>query len=615
MSRALRDAYWFFPIVFCFWLYWLGIRIWFQEDDFAWLQLNEQISGWRDLLHVLFAPMAQGTIRPLSERAFFMILSYLFGLHALPFRLIVFANQALDIALLAIITRKLTRSAVAGFLAAIFWISNTALITPMSWSAAYNEIQCAGFVLLSFYLFLRFTETGVRRYYVLQWLTFLIGFGALEVNVLYPAIAALYALLCARRYFRYTLPLFIPSALFTAVHRLVAPQTRSFYYETHYGGPMIATLVQYWRMLLSGEPERQTAVIAAVTVALTAGLLSFTFWHFRKRNWMPLFYLGWYLIFMLPFLPLSNHISFYYQTIPAIGIAMLAGDAVALASCGKWPLRTIAAVLAAAYLLGSIPQIRSGMYAAFARADRSRMLVQSVAYAERLHPGKTILLDRIDDELFWTAVYDSPFRALGFQNVYLTPEAAKSITPNVNIGPIEPYTLPPSPVRRLIRADRAVVYVPDGRNLKNITRIYAWNTASQPPPPLSSRVDLSTDYYDDQVGFGWYPAELGFRWMSPRAQLFLRGPSAQGQKLHIHGWTPPELLAKGPAILEVRIDGHAAPPRRLDSTNKEFDFAYDLPPGITGAGKVEIILSVCHGFRIASDNRDFALMFGDCSIH
>ena len=65
--------------------------------------------------------MAQGTIRPWSERGFFMLYSKLFGLEALPYRLTVFATQALALFLLSRVTWRLTSSLLAAFLAPLFW--------------------------------------------------------------------------------------------------------------------------------------------------------------------------------------------------------------------------------------------------------------------------------------------------------------------------------------------------------------------------------------------------------------------------------------------------------------------------------------------------------------
>ncbi len=59
---------------------------WFLGDDFAWLGKPLEVQGWRDLPHAIFAPEAQGTVRVLSERLFFLIFTPLFGLNALPYR-------------------------------------------------------------------------------------------------------------------------------------------------------------------------------------------------------------------------------------------------------------------------------------------------------------------------------------------------------------------------------------------------------------------------------------------------------------------------------------------------------------------------------------------------
>ena len=79
--------YWLALPLICLAVYWRGLFAWFQADDFAWLSLRAHVHDWRSLLENLFAPMAQGTIRPLSERAFFLVFESLFGLHALPFRI------------------------------------------------------------------------------------------------------------------------------------------------------------------------------------------------------------------------------------------------------------------------------------------------------------------------------------------------------------------------------------------------------------------------------------------------------------------------------------------------------------------------------------------------
>ena len=106
------------PSLFCLVLYWHGLKAWFQMDDFAWLGLHTLVHRLRQfLISTLFRPMAQGTVRPLSERLFFLGFWQLFGMEALPYRALVFGTQFLNLVLITIITRRLTGSAVAGFLA------------------------------------------------------------------------------------------------------------------------------------------------------------------------------------------------------------------------------------------------------------------------------------------------------------------------------------------------------------------------------------------------------------------------------------------------------------------------------------------------------------------
>src|ERR1700722_9204223 len=254
-SRGLRLAYYGLPMLFCVAVHWLGLKMWFFTDDFAWLGLRQDLDTPRDLIHVLFSPQAQGTVRTLSERLFFLIFSSIFGLESPPFRIWVFVTQFLNIALLIQVARRLTGSAAAGFLAALLWTANSGIALAISWSSAYNEIAVAFFILLAFRLFLAYIDTGQGKYWIWQWVVFLLGFGALELNVVYPAIAAGYALCCARQYFRKTLYLFIPSILFTLVHLFLIPQATDEHYKMYVDGGILTTLWKYWAFTLGAARD------------------------------------------------------------------------------------------------------------------------------------------------------------------------------------------------------------------------------------------------------------------------------------------------------------------------------------------------------------------------
>ena len=93
MTAARRAAWWLAPPLVCLLLHWYGFLSWFRADDFAWLGVGLNRHGLHDYLAAIFTPMAQGTIRPWSDRLFFMAGFRLFGLNPLPFRIVVFATQ------------------------------------------------------------------------------------------------------------------------------------------------------------------------------------------------------------------------------------------------------------------------------------------------------------------------------------------------------------------------------------------------------------------------------------------------------------------------------------------------------------------------------------------
>src|SRR5579863_6726939 len=179
------------PLLLLLALYWPGLTNWFYQDDFGWLNLRHDVHSWRDLGPALFAPKAHGNIRPLGENAYFLVLSSLFGVDALPFRICAFLTQMASLLLLGSIVERLSASRAAAFAAQVLWIASPGLAVAMCWTSIYNQLLSAFFFLLAFYFFLRGNQ-------VAHWVAFVLGLGALETNVMYPAITACYAILFAR---------------------------------------------------------------------------------------------------------------------------------------------------------------------------------------------------------------------------------------------------------------------------------------------------------------------------------------------------------------------------------------------------------------------------------
>ena len=120
-------------------------------DDFAWLALRLRVHDFDSLLEAAFTPFAQGTIRFISERLFFMGLFSLFGLNALPFHIVVFATQFVNLILITVVMRRLTGSSLAAFAAPLLWVVNANINWPLTWTSAYNQVLCSLILLLALY--------------------------------------------------------------------------------------------------------------------------------------------------------------------------------------------------------------------------------------------------------------------------------------------------------------------------------------------------------------------------------------------------------------------------------------------------------------------------------
>ena len=604
-SRASSAAYWLTPSLFCLAVYWLGLKVWFNHDDFAWLGLPLQIHGARDLLRALFEPYAQGTIRFLSERAFFLVFTSIFGIDPLPFRIWVFLTQFGNLVLLSSITGRLTGSRLAGFAAPLLWVAGSSLAVPMSWTSAYNEVLFAFCLLLAFHWLLRYFETGKRGYYAAQWIAFLAGFGALELMVVYPALATLYVLCCARKHLRETLPLFIPSILYSIMHLLVAPIPATGPYAMHYDWRILRTFAIYWKLAMGPArlPGHRLFGVAG-TALLTLGILAFTLWRIRRKEWLAIFFLGWYGIVLLPLLPLSDHITDFYLTVPTLGLAMLGAWALVASGAGPRPAKPaqIAAIpMLAIYLASNVAVTRASVRWRYDRGRQARTLIAGVLEAHRLHPGKMILLDGVSPELFAASVWDGPFRLYGISDVYLTPEAGALIQAHRQIGDVSCCVLAPGPALRALDRDQAVVYDVRGERLKNVTAKYLTKVAGARDRQGARRVELANPAFAGQLGPGWYSPEDGYRWMAQTASLTLVAPPGC-QKLSIIGYAPAQLVAKGPVGLAVTLNGTTFPKVDIVKPDSPFEFTFSLP-GAWEQKEVPVFLEVDRTFTPPGETR------------
>lgn len=618
--QLVRQLCWLIPFGICAGVFWPGLNSWFHQDDFAWLGLRLEIYSARDLLLALFEPRAQGTIRPWSERGFFLAMSTLFGLDAFPYRLVVFATQALNMALVAALGFRLTGMRLAGFLGALFWGVNAGLGVPLSWTSSYNQVMCAAFLLGATLLWSRYLETGSRRYYWAQMAVFVLGFGALEINIVFPALAAALALADNREKVWHTAPMFAISGSYYLLHSWVAVKPKSGPYAMHLDFSMAGTLRHYWEMAFASPGLKDLSVpgwwMEAGRVApwvLSAALAVFAVARLMARDGKVLFPLAWFVVVIGPVLPLRDHISYYYLAVPTAGLSMLGGWAAAKALSNGWAPALAAVILSGFYVASSATVGRSVAEFNYARTEQARRVVLGVEVAQRLHPGKSILLHGVGTELYWSTINDYPFRLIA-ADVHLTPGSEVSIQQNADLGEVSKFVFPVGATLEGLAANQVVVYQVGGEKLRNITQAYRLVAEKELTRGLSRRVNVGHLAFSKQLGQGWKDIEGGFRWMWKKAVVMLGGPGHEGQKLHLDGYIPRLLVENGAIELTVRVEGEKVGAVKLSQPDAAFHEVLDLRREWVGKEEVRVELEVDRGYKEPGEERELGIVFGSLSI-
>jgi hypothetical protein len=603
----LNAIYWALPLVVLLAVFWRALPSWFQQDDFSWLRVD--VHSFADFWQLLTEPRAEGTIRPLSERFFFVALRRMFGLNALPFHVVVFLTQLLNLTIVNVLVRRFTGSALSAATASTVWAANIALLAPMMWTSAFNQILCSFFYLISFWLFLRHVETGRWSLYGWQCATFLLGFGAHEIIVMYPLALLVYCVLLERRHAWKALPLMVPSAVFAAAHLWVIPHP-SGPYSLHIDIGVFRLLKDYWTWSLGTPhfiqslhlPGRvSTALWVPLTVGLGAALLRGTSRDLR----VGILGLAWFVITLAPVLPLRDHRMEYYLTVPAIGLAFAVGAAVrsVLVSGPRWAI--VAWLLV--YLVCSIGFLEQGTRAHYTRSLLAKRFITGLKEVRRLHPGKSILLTGVSDLLFYAAIYDQGPLTAGIPDAYLAPNA-EGIAPRPGLSPVDDFRLPARPTLDALQRGDAVVYDLSRNNFKNITSFYAIRAPQMLKRAAPRRVDVGDRLMSQQIGSGWQDLQTDHRWMGRIAEVRIAGPRFGRERLRIRAIYP-DHFRLAPTRVSVSVNGTPVGTGLVrDPQSVEHTFA--LPSSVVGLDEMTVTLQTDHTFRAPGDERDLSLAFG-----
>jgi hypothetical protein len=404
-------------------LYWRVPSMWFQDDDFAWLSLGRDLHE-HGLWHALFTPFAQGTVRIL-DRIHFLALSESFGSWLPPYRVLGLATWIIALTLVLLIGERLTGSRAAGVLAAMLWAANANSAPAIVWISAYYQLLCAVCLLGALY-------SRLKGWRVAEWVCYLAAFGAMEIAPMYAVIAVACALACTpaidRKQLGSTMWLLVPAAIYTLVHFLFIPKSAFGPYVLALDSRLPSTIASYlgWTFepgssALRSHAEQWGAAELLLGMILGLALGWFAVRRLWQREWVAGVFCAWFVALLAPLLLLPSHVTSYYLTLPSIGLAWLAGWAIARGWATGGFTRVAVLGMAAAYFLGNAAGIQAQTRWFQSRSRHMRTVVDGVGAAAMAHPGDAIALQGVDEELYQSGFDSHPFLLVGAERVWRVP--------------------------------------------------------------------------------------------------------------------------------------------------------------------------------------------------
>lgn len=598
-NRLKRYAALLFPVLISIYLYRRSFRIWFLNDDFAWLGLGLGITNGAGLLEALFSPMAQGTIRTLSERLFFLAFERTFGLESLPMRVFEFAVLAVAQVLLVLVVKRLSGSLSAGVWASVLWSLNFGLSAAMAWLSAFNQILLSALFLGALYCFLRYADSQKTKWLAGSWICYLLGFGALESIIVFPAVLLAWAVLLDRSKLKSTLPFFIPAVAFTIAHLFWIPKAKEApAYRMFFDFGLFESIAIYWQWLFAAVriknfgPDWAWLAIPSNWI-LTPAVLGFIVWRTWRRDFLPLFGLVLSIGLIAPMLPLRDHRTDYYLASASLGMMMVLG-------LFATRLPQPASLLLILYIVPSFIVQQSSFEWYLERSGPIRPLIRGLQYAAKAHPGKLILLEGISESVYESALADEALRLIGTENIRLVPGSK----PDGN-----PLTVAPETARIAFEKEAVTVYRFNGSVLRDVTREWETGRALTLSTGLSPEILAGDPIFNPQFLAGWYGIEDGRRWLSAKASVQIGGPFTPKSQVHLKAYAP---AALGAMELRILCRGELIHAAKVSPGDVEIEFP--LPPSLQSYQSLILDLEASKTIRPPNDGRNLSLVFGQLSI-
>lgn len=378
----------------------------FSQDDFFHLRvvMNKQYQD----IPSLFASLQKdyAFYRPLSRETFNLLMYKSFGLNPLPFHIVNLTLIAMNMGILFIITKKLTKRLITSFLAVLLYSVNSIHSIELYYLASVQTLTATLFTLLGILFYL---SSSKIKYYFASVFCFILGLLTHETAIVLLGILIVWEFIKCNRVIwnkqlvKRLLPFILIGALYLSNTSLFNRLPQQEIYQPVLSIKSIINSLGWYSLWVMGVPEFVVDFIGP-KFALNHNLIkwygdyfkiflplflfivvSFLFIIFRYRNKLFKAKVGWfimmaYLISLSPFLLFPQHKSSYYLTLASIWFSILMAIPLAVAWEGRRFMKILVVLLifSFSYISYQTINLNKVTYWAAKRSEAARFLLVDI---------------------------------------------------------------------------------------------------------------------------------------------------------------------------------------------------------------------------------------------
>jgi hypothetical protein len=327
------------------WLYWRNRHDFFQGDTIFWF--DHRLHSLREFMLSFTDVDPSGWYRPLSQRTVESFGFPFWNLHPEPYRWIVFAVFFVNVVLVGKLVQALSGSRVASLIATIYFSTHTINAYTTYDVAFLPELSYTAFYLCSILSFIRHGEMNDRPYLRS------VGWFALALLCKESAVTLPFVLLlvqaCAsdQRRISYWMRraayhfavlsayglyfVFVFGKHHVAIAGLMPESAGGYTLSASAIGPNLYTAFLWAANLPIGESTQSGGLLTWMFAFLSISGVLLAFLLIRclyRRERLVALGLGWFLLTMVPALPLYKHFLPYYLFLPLVGVSLALGTGV-----------------------------------------------------------------------------------------------------------------------------------------------------------------------------------------------------------------------------------------------------------------------------------------------